>query len=274
MVDIYKYRFTTLSGTPNQYFAYLDSSQIPPIDYLVSPDNSAVIADSIVIVETIEQNIQKVDLVKEWVETNQHFRTETLDSLDVPANSVQYNDHVFKVNHSLMGGQVLFEDVVSPYDFIEAWIGEKFWADISSEGPIGSTVGVLTSGVTSGTTILPVSQDVINNVHPGHEISLIDATDVSIAQHEITVVSVNEEDSTITIHSSDSLQQNFNAASTYVRRDDKLIRHFTLLGSGPVPLGYSIEKGSHIPKDYVIRVKYTNTHDTARSAAIVLESLF
>lgn len=273
METVYKYRYTTTSGGNHFYYQLLEANLDPQV-HLIAPDGSSVVSGSVTVVDTLDSTVTKVDLVKEWVSTNEHFGTETIDCLDVPPSGVSYSDHIFKVNHSIMGGQVLFEDVVSPYDYIEAWLGEKTWADANAEGPIGTTVGVLTSGVVSGATTFNVSNDVLENVNAGHQISLIDALDPLNVKHAIDVLSVDLENKTITICPSCAPVTEFGANTTYVRRDDKLIKHFTLLGSGPVPLGYSIEKGSHVPAMYVLRIKYTNTHNVPRSAAVVLEYLF
>jgi hypothetical protein len=267
---LYKYRFITESGGNTVFTSWLDDTQ--DSSDLISPDGSPINMDSVSIIETLDHLITQVEIVKEWVPTNGHFKSTTIDCIDVTPSGVFNSDFQVKIPISLMGGQVLYEDVISPFDVLEVWVGEKTWADVYADGPIGFTVGVLTEAVTSGSNTIKVSPTVIQNVNAGASLMLVNALDTNIKELLPLILSVNAAENELTLDI--NLTQNFSASTTYVLLVQKVVEHYALIGKGPVPLGYKIEKGSHIPAGSVIRLKYTNNHDIARSAAVLIEYLY
>ena len=266
MIDyLYKYRFNTVSGGP--YWQYLDDSQ-DPYTKLASPDGSSIVSGTVVVTETINQTVQRVDIDPEWVHTNQHFRAECIPVF-APGSGITYSDLHFPFPITILGAEVGCFDVDMPFNQISVWVGAKDQADTYLEGPIGYIVG--TCSTFSGSTIV-VDDTVLENVDVGHCVSLIDGFDPLNKEELGRVVEKSLGNKTLTMEL--PISGTFDSGLTLVRNDILVVKDMCVIGNGTLSIGYSVTKGSYLPANSTIRVKLHNHHEEPRPVSVKFEYYF
>ena len=131
-------------------------------------------------------------------------------------------------------------------------------------------IGVITSDVSIGDTIINVSPTVIQHIKIGFYVNLDDS---NINENLGIVTNIDTINSTITVKTASTTA--FSASSpTYVKMSIKAIDNFTFGYPGNYVLGGTKIGGSYIPANTIIRIVYTNNGETTKYFYPVIDYLY
>lgn len=142
--------------------------------------------------------------------------------------------------------------------------GDKFDTYIAKD----TTIGVITSNLTIGTTVLPVSTTVINNIKPGFLCKITDGVNTNELGE---VLSVNTTNNTITITTPPTNDFNTNS---FIKMTIHNIKDFYLYDTGPFIIGDSRIGSSYLPPNIPITLSYTNNSETNKVFNWVVEYMY
>lgn len=128
--------------------------------------------------------------------------------------------------------------------------------------------GVITSAVSTSTTVIPVSQTVVDNARLGYYAKLDDGTN---ADDLGRIVAIDKAGLTVTV---ETATVNAFAVNTSFKQTIKLLNKSPLPDTGRVQIGQSKIGGSYLPTGTVIRIKYYNDSNTAKDFVFWMEYLY
>lgn len=116
-----------------------------------------------------------------------------------------------------------------------------------------TTVGVVTSAVTGGDTVLHVNSTVLDYVVPGFLLALYDGVNLDRLGH---VNSVDKNAATVTVET--AAVHSFSAYTTAVLFSVEIVKDMRISGPWEVAVGDSKIGGAYVPGNRNIRIFYTN----------------
>lgn len=252
MTTLYKYSFTCNDeGVSKQVWR----EESDPVPTKCPDDTSHVInTTSIRIVERVEENNVKVQ--EETIPTGGHFKA-LGRKMDIAANETKTKDEVFPFDISAMAIEFT-SDSSNQGDELQLVIGPD------------TIIGTVSNDVTSGDTVINVSQTVIDYVSIGYNINLFDGVNTSDLGR---VTAVDKDNLTITAET--AVDQSFSSVMpTYVRMSVYTIDDYTIGKPGRWTIGESKIGGSFIPAGTVVRIIYKNNENASKEFISQLEYLY
>ncbi len=240
---MYKYRVWCI--TENAWVTTWDMDEP-----LACPNNNTHTIDSNATTVLTEVASNEQTIKQEEVPTGGHYKCHS-DCLTIPANSTMIKDITYPHPVSILAVQFHTRDEHDG-DMLEVHVGPE------------TPVGVLSANVAVGSTVLPVSSTVLDNIDVGYHV-LLDAEDLGCVCSKDVVAG------TITVLNPVS---QLYVAGTIVKQTVKVIQNLHLVGDKSYQLGSVTLSSSHIPADTVIRIEYTNTSSEEKTFVGVVELLY
>lgn len=214
-------------------------AEVTPSGCIHSPLHT-IVSGTMTIVEKLEQNTVKADILTENNPTGGHYRGEFLKITTTGIGEWFYTDFVKPFPVSL---------ATASFNLQESQVGDELWVDIMPD----TIIGVLTSPVTSGDTILNVSQTVIDNIQVGFDLRL---TTDTINYFELgPVIAKDTVNNQITLNTGSP--SDF-SSGTYCVPEITLHGPSELGNPGLYEMGDFIVKGKRFEANSIIRFKYKN----------------
>jgi hypothetical protein len=251
MTTVNKYRIKCLTDSKFEYVWATEEPTACPVNSQHSIDQSAT-----VIVDSVTETIQKVDIEQETVETGGNFQATTLT---VPISGSDWCEQDFS-------WPIPISIAAAYYTTDEANRGDLLQAIAAPE----TIVGAVSAPVTSGQSTFTVTDTVIPNLDIGYYIELVDSNN-SIVEDLGRLISVDEENSTITTENGTSQALDISPNPTYVRFSVRYIDNVEIGSPSKEVIGESNIKMSNFPANTILRLKYKRQVGSATKFIVRLE---
>lgn len=231
MASVNNYR--VYCNTESAYVTYWNT-----IALNVCPNNNthSVDTNSISIINIVGE--QTVDIKEESIPTGGFFRSESM-AVTVPANTIYTWDTSWR--YPITALQVSFVTG-------EALRGDNINCLIAPN----TICGILTTGVSSGSTSVTVNSTVTTNIKTGFLCTITNGINTSELGE---VISVNKNNNTLI--TSNSIGNSFSAGA-YVMLSIHNIKNFEITDPNTYIIGSGKIGGSYVPANTIIRLKYNN----------------
>ena len=248
--ELYLYQYTCDNETGNPYKEEWRNSEDTVPSHCIT-DSSHTISN-IHIVDTMTNDTVKID--ENDSGTGGSYCAETKNMV-IPANSTETFDYTYPFPVSVLS--IEFHVKNQQNDEVELHVAPD------------TTIGMITSPVSIGDTVINVSSTVIQYTKKGYYIKLFDGTNMNDLGR---VVNIDIDNDTITLEN--AATYSFALTPTYIVQTIKMIPHLVIGPDGRYMIGESKIGGSILPTDTVIRVVYKNTSDVEHSFYPMIEYLY
>jgi len=218
----------------------------------ICPNNNShtVTSGSLTIIDSLTSSVVQTRIQEEVIETGGHFQCISINVASTASGTAQ-TDISWPFPVSILSAEVLISSD-NLGDNIEALVGPN------------TIIGVLSSPVTSGTTVLPVSSTVLDNISVGYFVT-VDSQNLG------RVLEIDQDAETITVENETTASI---SAGEYILQTIKFISSFELVTEGRITLGDTKIGASYIPANTTIRCKYTNNGPIDKDFAVMIEYLY
>lgn len=218
-------------------------------------NDTHIVSQLPVIVEKIYNNTRRIK--EETIPTGSNFAVESIE-IDIPSMSSEpvIKDHYFPMPINLLN---------TYYNTTHEHDGDVLEIEV---GPL-TTIGVLTSGVTSGVTSnIYVSQTVIDNLNIGYFVDIFDG----VTYHHLgRCLDIDYANDCISVQN--PTPKAFSAGN-YVNQSIRFVNNYTLAANQERTLGANKIGGSYFPAMTVGRLKYKNNNGLAKKFHFEVEYLY
>lgn len=220
----------------------------------VCPNNTSHLIDlsSIQIVDTIVQN--SVNIIQSSGDTGNNYRVESR-KLVIPANSELIQEYTWQY----------------PIDVMTI----NWYADTSNLGDVingymapNTTIGAITSNVSSGATLIHVSSTVLSYIKIGYELNITNGVNINIFMGQVKAIDKVNNTLLCTIPASGSIN-----APAYVQMTIHNIYEVYLV-PGITNLANKRVTSSALPKNTIAKLKYTNNGNTEKTFLMYFEFMY
>lgn len=249
METVNKYRFKC--ETEDHFVTALseEGAGLPPCPY---GSNHVVDPDSYVIIDTIHPNDVLATIVDEEIQTGGRYQAKGIH-VDVTTSGVSRHTVTFPIPISLRTAQFEAQDIHHK-DAFKCVIGEN------------TTIGVLASGVESGSYDIVADLAALEYLYVGGELYLTDGVNIDDLG---TIISLDLE--TGEIHAEEPTMNAYSAETpTYIQTTTYVIRT-SVITPGKYEFGFDTTRGKYIPANVPLTVIYTNNSGENKSLAVFIE---
>lgn len=252
MSTIYKYRINCQTDGYTYVWAETEPSVCP-----VNTAHTITAADT-TIIETNKPDV--ISIKEETTATNGIYKTIGY-CLPIPSGNVG-NITTQSVSFKL------------PMNLMDAWFfanEEHVTDEITVAIAPDTIIGVITSNIQSGETVLPVSSTVIDNSFTGYDVGLYNGATSEALGMIMAHDSVN---GNITVENATSIGWNTSPLTTYVRMTPILIDHCIMNSPGKYMFAEKKIGGKYFPANTAIEVRYKNNEGNAKNFIFNIEFLY
>lgn len=208
--------------------------------------------NSVAIIDKISDNVVKIE--DEDSPTQGNFRTESHKFI-IPAMSTSSMTLSWKYQITVMVAKVSSGEI-NRGDVINTYVAEH------------TTVGVLTSNINAGVTIIPVSPTVMTNANIGYNVRITNGIHTDELGEIIAKDYINN---SITV---DASTQNAFSAGSYIQMTVRKIKNYEFSEPCYNVIGSSKITGSSLPANVPVRVEYQNNGQTDKTFIFTVEYLY
>jgi hypothetical protein len=219
----------------------------------VCPNNTNHLIDlnSIKVIDTVVQN--SVNIIQSNGNTGNNYRVQSKKLL-IPANSTHYEDYTWEYPIDVMTINWI-ADASNIGDTIDGYVAPN------------TTIGAVTSNITSGDTLIHVSSIVLAYIKIGYEINITNGT-TNIIMGEVNGIDKVNSTLLCTIAASENIN-----APAYVQMTIHNIMDIHLTPGIFILAAKSITSSS-LPKGTIARLKYVNNGNTEKTFIFYYEFLY
>ena len=219
----------------------------------VCPNNTNHLIDlsSIKIVDTIIQNA--VNIIQTSGETGDNYRVES-KKLTIPANSTIHQDYTWAYPIAVMTIN-WYGDVTNMGDRINGYMAPN------------TTIGVITSNITAGDTLIHVSPTVLTYIENGYFINITNGV-TNIIMGEVEVIDKVNSTLILTIPATENIN-----AGAYLQMTIRNIYNIYIV-PGISNLATKRVNSSSLPKNKIARMEYTNNGNTEKTFYFWFEFMY
>jgi hypothetical protein len=243
MSEVYKYR--VFCETTNEYVYGWSEN---PTEQCPNNNTHTVRSGSLTIIDTVSTEEIKASIVEENVQTNGYYQTST-EVITVTGIGEATETLSWPFGISLIQATLYL---------VGDEVGDKYEVYLAPN----TIVGAVTAPVASGSTVLPVSATVVENMDPGFW------ADITGGQHLGRVISKDMDAMTITVEN--PLESDLSGGE-YVEMTIKLVNFLELGPFDKINIGGSTTKAKYLPAGTPVVLKYISNSAGEKYAALQIE---
>jgi len=247
MTTLNKFRFLVEGNSEYIYNWY----ETLPTTY----DNKNIIENSVTVLETITNEIPKIKIEKENIQTGGHFQSWNID-IDCVANSKSTKDISWNMPISLFSSQINFP--------IEC-IGDEIEAIVAPD----TIVGVLSQSLSNNSNVVYINPSSINNVFIGATLTISDEEN---SDNLGEIININYETNAITLEKNS--EHSF-LTNSIIKINIFIVKKSKIVNSGNIVVGQADIAGQYFPAGRILRINYYNNSETVnKKLNLFLEYLY
>jgi len=210
--------------------------------------------DSIVIVDSVDDEIVQADIIEENVQTGERYQAEQFNITALTGSDWQSFNFSNPIPVTVKKGTIYVHDNC---------VGDEFECLMSPD----TIIGVITADVAAEATEISVSETVINNIFVGAEVKLFDGVNQDNLER---CIAIDTDTNKITVETATT--HSFSASSpTYVQMTVCFVHDVKIINNAVIELGENAIKGFHWPANVVLQLRYKNNNGEAKNIGALLE---
>ncbi len=210
------------------------------------------------IVRTVEDNV--VEILEEVNKTGGHFKFESI-TVSCPANQVTTHQISYPYDINVKSARII--TAPENRDDVLSWVVAP-----------DTTVGTLTVDASIGATVLDVSQTVVDNIHVGFKVKLVDGVTPTTNEDLGYVLNVDKTNLQITVQTATTLAWAA-ATPTLVQMTVWFVENMVIGPENKIAIGSDTLKSSYLPANTPLYCNYDNkSPSTAKTFYAYIQYLY